>query len=211
MESKEIRQCRHCGNRVVFVQRDSYYQYRQGLPNDGESHRQWLILECPVCAELTLEQIYYVLDDVAVQSEYRNFEISTQVLYPPMRVANLPEAIEKAYRAALKVRHVEPNACAVLVGRTLETVCRHEKAVGNTLADKLTTLANSGRIPQTLAQMAQQLRLIRNLAAHVAEDEVTEQDVPIIIDFLEAILEYLYYAPSKIAALQARLKKAPRA
>lgn len=151
MERKEITQCRHCGNRVILVKRESYYQYRQGLPNDGESHREWRILECPVCTELTLEQMYYVLDDGAAQSDYVNVDINTQVLYPPMRVANLPEAVEKAYRAALKVRYVEPNACAVLVGRTLEIVCKQEKATGNSLADKLTTLASTGRIPQTLA------------------------------------------------------------
>jgi hypothetical protein len=64
-------------------------------------------------------------------------------------------------------------------------------------------------IPQTLAEMAQQLRQIRNLGAYDANDEVTEEDVPIIMDFLEAILEYLYVAPAKIAAVQARLKKTP--
>jgi hypothetical protein len=37
-----------------------------------------------------------------------------------------------------------------------------------------------------------QLRQIRNLGAHDAEDEVTEADVRIIVDFLEAILEYLF-------------------
>ena len=39
-------------------------------------------------------------------------------------------------------------------------------------------------------------------------DDVTEEDVPIILDFLEAILEYLYVAPAKVAALQVRLTKA---
>jgi hypothetical protein len=47
----------------------------------------------------------------------------------------------------------------------------------------------------------------RNLGAHDAEDDVTEEDVPIILDFLEAILEYLYVATAKIAAVQARLSK----
>ena len=75
------------------------------------------------------------------------------------------------------------------------------------LADKLTYLAGAGRIPQTLAEMAHHLKELRNLGAHDAEDTVTEEDVPIILDFLEAILEYLYVAPAKVAAVQARLKK----
>ena len=56
--------------------------------------------------------------------------------------------------------------------------------------------------------MAHQIRLICNIGAHDAEDDVTEEDVPIILDFLEAILEYLYIAHAKIEALQARLAKA---
>ncbi len=58
--------------------------------------------------------------------------------------------------------------------------------------------------------MAHQIRQIRNLGAHADEDdEVTGADVPIMLDFLEAILEYLYVAPAKIAAVQVRLKKTP--
>jgi hypothetical protein len=82
-------------------------------------------------------------------------------------------------------------------------------APGRALADKLTYLANAGRIPEPLAEMAQQLRQLRNLGAHDAEDEITEEDVPFILDFLEAILEHLYVAPAKVAAVQARLKKTP--
>lgn len=57
--------------------------------------------------------------------------------------------------------------------------------------------------------MADQLKQLRNLGAHADDDEITEEDVPIIIGFLEIILEYLYVAPAKIAAVQARLKKMP--
>ena len=95
----------------------------------------------------------------------------------------------------------------MLVGRTLEAACNHEKAQGKNLAQKLSFLANDGRIPNTLAEMAQQLKELRNLGAHDAEDEVTNEDVPTIISFLEAILEYLYVAPAKIGAVRARLKK----
>jgi hypothetical protein len=87
----------------------------------------------------------------------------------------------------------------------LEAACNHEQAQGRTLAQKLNYLAQNGRIPNTLAEMAHQLKELRNLGAHDAEDEVTENDVPIILDFLEAILEYLYVAPAKIEAVRTRL------
>jgi hypothetical protein len=102
---------------------------------------------------------------------------------------------------------VDPNAFAVMAGRTLEFMCLQENAKGKVLADKLESLANSGRIPQTLANMAKQIRLLRNLAAYAGENdyEVQEEDVPIIHEFVDTILEYLYIAPSKIAHLQDKL------
>src|SRR5712691_5533290 len=165
-------------------------------------------MQCETCYEISVYQECYSTVDGTQHSNYKR-----KVLYPISRpeLPNLPVKIEKAYRAALKVQKVEPNACAVLVGRTLEAACNHEKAPGRVLAEKLTYLANAGRIPQTLAEMAHHLKELRNLGAHDAEDTVTEEDVPIILDFLEAILEYLYVAPAKVAAVQARLKKTPKA
>ena len=72
--------------------------------------------------------------------------ISTTVLYPTAstQLSDLPAAIERKYKSALKVRYIEPNACAVLVGRTLEAACNHEKAQGKNLTQKLYFLANDG-------------------------------------------------------------------
>jgi hypothetical protein len=57
--------------------------------------------------------------------------------------------------------------------------------------------------------MAQKLRLLRNLGAHVDEDgdEVGSVDIPFIIEFVETILEYLYIAPVKLAKVEERIKR----
>lgn len=73
------------------------------------------------------------------------------------------------------------------------------------LADQLRSLADSGRIPRTLADVALHLKQLGNLGAHFDEVEVTEEDVPIILDFVELLLEYLYVAPAKIEAVRTRL------
>ena len=43
------------------------------------------------------------------------------------------------------------------------------------------------------------------MGAHAVADEVRKEDVPIILEFIEAILEYLYVAPAKVAKVQVRL------
>lgn len=202
--------CGHCGNTTSFEERGNYYTKEPILNDESKitwKTTSWHLLECQTCSKPTLKEYDFRLDadDLPLP------DLIETVLYPPADIplTNLPQKIERAYTAALRVKNIEPNACAVLVGRTLEAACNHEQAQGRTLAQKLNYLAQNERIPNTLAEMARQLKELRNLGAHDAEDEVTEQDVPIILDFLEAILEYLYVAPAKIEAVRARLARLP--
>ncbi len=204
--------CGHCGNRTTIEKCGEYEATRQKYDSKNDkwywNRASWRLIECMTCSKPTLfevnENVSDTLDPVAELDYFHH-----RILYPSVEapLTNLPQKVERAYTAALKVRNIEPNAYAVLVGRTLEAACNHEKAPGRTLANKLDYLAQSGRIPSTLAEMALHLRELRNLGAHAAEDEVNEEDVPVILDFVEAILEYLYVAPAKIEAVRARLKK----
>ena len=92
-----------------------------------------------------------------------------------------------------------------MAGLTLEAVCQHEQAKGSSLSERLNHLVTSERIPKTLAEMAHHLRQLRDIGAHLTEEEILPEDVPVIMDFVEAILEYLYVAPAKIRAVQDRL------
>ena len=92
-----------------------------------------------------------------------------------------------------------------MAGLTLEAICEYEQARGSSLAERLNHLVAEERIPKTLAEMAHHLRPLRNMGAHLTEEEIHPEDVPVIIDFVEAILEYLYVAPAKIRAVQERL------
>lgn len=203
--------CGHCGNKTSFIDHGGYEHKKPVIDYENDkwawNKTSWYVFECATCSKPTLLEYDFGLD----ADEIPLPDLNETVLYPPADtpLTNLPHKIERAYIAALRVRNIEPNACAVLVGRTLEAACNHEQAQGRALAQKLNYLAENGRIPTTLAAMARQLKELRNLGAHDAEDEVTEQDVPIILDFLEAILEYLYVAPAKIEAVRTRLTRLP--
>jgi Domain of unknown function (DUF4145) len=190
--------CGHCGNDTTWEMHEPYTlaeEYPHGTEEVSE-HKVYSTLFCSTCLQPTLRQTVGRYREI--DADWLN--ISTTVLYPTAstQLSDLPAAIERKYKSALKVRYIEPNACAVLVGRTLEAACNHEKAQGKNLTQKLYFLANDGRIPNTLAEMAQQLKELRNLGAHDAEHEVTNEDVPTIISFLEAILEYLSSLPQKL-------------
>jgi hypothetical protein len=210
--------CNHCGNNTVHFTLMTY-KYPDGHDKDeyefefedlkdkwGQSYKeQWLIQECVTCKGLFLKEQHIYRGQDEYPYDWEEFKI----LYPVTKYIsdNLPSPVMKAYEAALKIKPIDPSAFAVMAGKILEVACNHEKAQGRNLAQKLDFLAKSGRIPITLVEMAKQVRLLRNLAAHDAEDEVTKEDVPTILEFLDAILEYLYVAPAKIEAVRTRLKR----
>lgn len=222
MVNAKLVRCGHCGKPAVFHERASGTKYGEVPVNpfksgyDFQTVITWRVMECVLCAKPTLveETVDYNLD----RARLHNLSVvidsaETRVLYPEtagrIPLTNLPIAVEKAYKGALAVQDIEPNLCAVAAGRTLEAICNHEQVKGKDLKEKLNNLAEADRIPKTLAEMARQLRQIRNLGAHAAEVEITGLDIPIILHFVEAILEYLYVAPAKIAAVEARLKQTP--
>lgn len=91
------------------------------------------------------------------------------------------------------------------IRKTIEAVCKEEGAKKDNLEKMLDQLADEGRLPRPLAEMGDQLRARGNLGAHPNDVEVSAEDVPVIEEFIEAILEYMYRAPAKIAAAQASL------
>lgn len=201
-ETDVLMQCNYCGNKSRLTIRVKYVQDIEG--DDGDHFvTTWQILECRACSTLNLGR-NYIEPPYEEQRETIVYPIPRLAPKQKKRLRSIPLRISQAYDTALKVKD-EPNAFAVLIGRTLETVCKHEKAEGKTLAEKLTKLADTNRIPPTLAKMAHQLRVLRNLGAHSDDDEVQDTDVPVIMEFVDAILEYLYIAPDKIKKLQDRL------
>ena len=161
--------CGHCGNKTV-VRRQGAYCHEDHSPNEYTAEvTEWVLLECQSCSTPTIQQ-----NTLRAGLLMKEAPRTTAIIYPSFRspLIGIPASIEKQYQAALKVRNVEPSACAVLAGRTLEAVCIYEKASGETLADQLTYLAGTGRIPDTLAHMTHQLRQIRNM------EHMTQRNIP---------------------------------
>jgi hypothetical protein len=225
--------CGHCGNVGICKVKASYTYDILVEATDEYEQRMWFLFQCsscsrPILAEsviLEKEKLGELPDIFKINIQLANgnagdqagpilFEYwsdNNKILYPQDKIIEdqwmLPYRVAQAYSAALRVQKADAGAFAIMVGRTLEEICHNEKAKGKVLADKIKSLADSGRIPQVLADMFMQLRLLRNVAAHVSEDgyEVKEEDVPIIRQFMDAILEYLYIAPMKITRLQDRV------
>ena len=207
----EILECGHCHNQGRFDTKTHFIDRQKAASDVRVFH---ILLECPVCKKATyIISFVRISDEEFMEATFQGHipggeEIKRIVRFPKAKkhLTNLPPDVKEVYEQVLKQRDYDANACAMHVGRTLEAVCNHENIPGVTLNDKLNNLLKTERIPKPLAEMAHQLRQVRNLGAHIADIKITEDDIPVIIEFLEAILEYLYIAPAKIEALKERLK-----
>jgi hypothetical protein len=196
-----VESCPHCRQRTV-LEGKAHVLKDSGGDNHNEPYwaEHWELRRCVSCERPILRETLSV--------DIHGEEPQIQTLYPGANrgaMAGLPEKVAKAYEAALSVQSIEPNAYAVLIGRLLEVIAVEEGVESKRLVDQVRALSAADRIPPVLAEMADQLRQIRNFGAHAAAGEVMPDDVPVIAEFADAILEYLYRAPSKVAAVKARL------
>jgi hypothetical protein len=120
---------------------------------------------------------------------------------------SLPMRVARRYQEVLLVRELSPTACAILTGSTLEAICTQEQIIGGTLPEKLTILAQRRHLPPILLDLAQQLRYLRNIGSHEAEEDTLSEDIPAMLAALQALLDYLYILPTRLKALEARLQQ----
>ena len=138
----------------------------------------WEILECPACDHVLFRRgdwHEYIHDETGPEYE---------ILYPngTESIRGLPSQIAKSYEAAQKVKTIDSNAFAVLLGRVLDLVCIDKKAKGDSLFKRLKDIADKDIMPQQLAEMAHALRQLRNIGAHADLGELTDVEVPILED-----------------------------
>jgi len=188
--------CGHCGNKTPMEIVASFSQiqekYDESIKMSWEEGPVWELLLCPACSDVTLQRTEYheaFVDDLL-----------SEILYPikTKPIIGLPKEVNMSYEAALRVSNIDPNAFAVLLGRVLDKVCLDRKAQGESLSEKLQYLAKQGEIPSRLAEIAHQLRQLRNIGAHADLGDLTEKEIPILSALCNAILEYVYTAPALI-------------
>jgi excisionase family DNA binding protein len=187
-----IRICGHCGSRSIFSIMHIY----------SYAGSTWKFMLCSACAMPTLDRTIKLFDS----TQGLPHDSEAKILYPSdqSHLDFIPEVIKTEYQAAIRVRNISPDAYAVLARRTLEIICDYEGAVGKTFSDKLEDLIKGDRIPRLLADAAELVRHISNISIHSIGEKVTEEDTTLLMDFLEAIIEYLYVVPAKTQVAKIR-------
>jgi hypothetical protein len=199
--------CGHCGfsGTLIRVGDNVARSETEEHPQIGEItiEDRWLLQRCPNCDRPTLERYTWV--DPLFDSED---DVRVERIFPTLLTKGaLPARVQKQFDSAHRVKSIDPSFYAVGMRRMLEAVCAEQGATGRTLELQVQALVAAEKLPDVFAGMAAQLRTLGNWGALATPTEVQEDDVPLIEEFAEAILDYLYWAPAKLASVEAALKK----
>jgi len=214
-----IGKCPHCNN-LTEPKKVAEYRHVFVYGNKGpgyyteEDIYDWYILLCPLCEKpIFIEHFATTWDKTWEMNDAgENVPVWPTKLtmhYPKLDfdLEGLPEKVKHEYEEALKVRNINRNAYAVLIGRVLDSICIDKGCTGKDLFSMLEALGKATGLPRVLLDVAHGLRIIRNVGAHVVHTEITEIDVKRATEFCEMVLDYLYRLPSKTEALKKSLKR----
>ena len=191
-------ECKNCSAKVDAILLANYETKEEGsgLP------LKYSFLRCPQCAEPFL----------AYQIDYELFGWDEGVrLFPPQEkqiYPKLPEPIKNSYNEALSSFKAKAyTACTIMCRKTLEGICSVHGVKAKNLAAAIKEMKTKGIIESRLFEWAEALRISGNSAAHDVDATISMQDAKDILEFTNALLEYIFTFKDKFNEFISRRKK----
>jgi hypothetical protein len=117
---------------------------------------------------------------------------------------NIPRIVRRSLEEARRCHSAKAfTACAVMVGRAIEGMCK-DKVKAKYLGEGLKKLKAQGIIDEKLYKWGEALRNERNIGAHAGTESVSWQDARDVLDFSYAMAEYVYVLDEKYKEYVAR-------
>ena len=105
----------------------------------------------------------------------------------------VPQNIQEAFNEAVVCFKAKAyTASAIMCRKTLEGLCDAHGATKGTLAKRLAKLHEERIIEAQLFQWAEALRNLGNEAAHGVDSQTSRQDCEDILEFTEALAQYVF-------------------
>ncbi len=171
-------------------------------PTDYYDSYKYLFLVCPLCNSAI------VAGSDLVQIDFNEYDWATpERRWPnPNRQFefNVPTLVTQSLIEAEKCYKVKAySACAVMCGRTIEAICVEESGE-KSLFKGLQELKKKKIIDEMIYDWGETLRKERNIGAHASTEKISKKDANDILDFTNAIVEYIYTLSEKYREFQKR-------
>ncbi len=152
--------------------------------------------ECPVCRSFMLGYQEYIQtgpDDYDLDNAHRLWPEDDKFINGniPFIVHHSLDQAKRCYKAKLY------DPCAVMCGRVLEGICSEYKIKKTSLKGGLKELLDRQIIDKRIYDWSEALREYRNIGAHVSKEKISKETARYILDFAEAICEYVFVLTEK--------------
>lgn len=211
MENKEpkteIFTCSHCGNktdhRQLLVHSQKVMLGFSPYGDKVEADNYILVFECPTCTGITIKSLFS--EEIDDPNNINMDAVTT--LYPSQKKfpEDMPQTIVKIYQESIKVKRISPVSFSLLIRKGLEALCEDQKTPGRNLNERLKIIVQKMELPKKFVEMIDSIRLLGNKSAHDLDFSVTNEQADSLDYFFNAIIEYVYVAPNKIAEIQKSL------
>ena len=197
-----IIECSYCESKVdgKVIGEHVSYSYEDPFPF------KTVLLECPVCKNSLLG-----CQELIQTGPKREEWISGNRLWP-QPIVNYSWTIPNIVRDSLEEAHKcydakAYSACAVMCGRSLEGICKKYGTKSKILSGGLKELLDKKIIDDRLFQWGEALRQHRNLGAHATEEKISREDARDLLDFVNAICDYVFVLSDKFEKFMERKAK----
>jgi len=196
-----IIECSYCESKVDAK---VLAQHEEEEPEGWERYKISL-LECPACRNALVGLQEYI----QVSQEAFEWDTAVRVWPNPKKFIdwNIPDKVRESLgEASICYKSGVYNACVVMCGKALECICAEYKTESKVLYGGLKELLQKGVIDKRIFEWSEALRLHRNIGAHVSEDKISKADANDLLEFSNAICDYVFVLSKKFEEFLARRK-----
>ncbi|MGI6174969.1 MAG: DUF4145 domain-containing protein [Christensenellales bacterium] len=191
-----------CDSCAAFVETETMggFEYlRKGNTPSG----RYVFLKCKKCdGPLLIRQ-----DNVGNMAEGDIWDTPVKI-YPTEDFhtnPNAPKQVRVIFEEACRCFKAHAYiATAILSRKTIESICEHHGIKERNLVGSLAKMKSEGEIDERLFEWADMLRLVGNEAAHDINAEVSKEDANDVLDFTNAIIDYIFSFNEKFTEFKAR-------
>ena len=192
-----IIECPSCGKRAdaQIVGQYGYHDRAEGGPS------RITMLKCARCEHPIV---------VREEERWEDMWSTPEVVFPVNNdqiSSDIPSRIRTSFREArMSYRAGASTASVMMCRKTLEALCIEHGIKERNLAASIKRATESGLIDGRLVEWAQELRIVGNEAAHDVDADISGEDARDLLEFTEAILEYVFTFRDRFERFQQRRK-----
>ena len=91
-----------------------------------------------------------------------------------------------------------------MCGRVLEGICKEYKVKNKFLAGGMKELLEKRIIDKKIFEWGEELRLFRNIGAHMSDRNISKEEAKDLLDFANAICDYIFVLTSRFQEFMER-------